>query len=107
MVFFHGLHLVVKALLKVLDNWSWGDDLGDLAPPTRYCNGVSNCSSVWRNAGNHDVIFNALAAEFCDATAMLLARRIPGQCIRGRWLAIDAVEDILLLGQPSSIGLYL
>ena len=102
----HGIHPIAKVVLKILDSFSWGadEDVGNLAPPTTYFNGMSVSSGVWRAPTDHDEIYNAVESAYGVDVAQDVAAHIPGRCIRGRWLAIDPVENLYIKGQVSSIG---
>ena len=97
----HQGHLISKAHIKVLDNWNWPE--GTLAPSTEYFNGVSMISNLWRSAGNPVKIRRAAETVFSLQVSEQYFTKIPGRCLRGRWLAIDAVEQ-LLKAAVGSIG---
>ena len=88
---FHQLHLIVKCVLQVLDNFEWGADVGPL--PSKYFGGVATISNVWRSVAIGKNIRRLAASHKYDCPTL---DKIPGRVFRGRWGSIDSVELALI-----------
>ena len=75
----HQLHLIVKAVLVVMDNWDWPVAV---QPPKKHFAGVSLFSSLWRSTGTSTNIVKAATLEFGSSIAEQFFASCPSQCIR-------------------------
>lgn len=92
----HQCHLMTLSLLKVLARWSWEEPEREL--PVRYFNGVVSIANVWRATGAPAKIVRAAVRLFGDDVAHDCFRKVPGRCLRGRWLSIDSVGSAIVKG---------
>ena len=72
-------HLVCKAMIVVLDTWVWEDAAEEEIPKSTYFNGVPAKTS------------RAAAQLFGDMVANNMFGKMPGRCLRNRWLSIDGI----------------
>ncbi len=114
--FAHQTHLIVKALLDVLDNHTWtippdpnNDEPqhdqevgphGVAGLKTKYFASVATVANVWRAPGAPSQIRRAAVGEYNDQINYDYFKIMPGRPLRGRWEAIDSVEKILVSAQP-------
>ena len=91
----HRAQLIAKAQIKVLDNWTWTNAHSGEVPSTAYFNGVSCVANQWRASGSPGKIKRAASTEWSESVAAHYFSKIPGRCLRNRWLAIDSVERII------------
>ena len=75
----HQLHLIVKAVLVVMDNWDWPVAV---QPPKKRFAGVSLFSSLWRSTGTSTTIVKAATLECGSSIAEQFFASCPSQCIR-------------------------
>ena len=97
---FHQAQLMCKCLLEILDAWKWEDEVDvEVAPwPTKYFNGPSAVSNVWRSPGAAASIRERTTLEFSVDVSEQCCKRTPGRVLRARWFSIDSVEAILVCG---------
>ena len=88
-------HLVCKAMIVVLDTWVWEDAAEEEIPKSTYFNGVSSIANLWRCPGVPAKISRAAAQLFGDMVANNIFGKMPGRCLRNRWLSIDGIEAII------------
>ena len=81
---FHQLHLIVKGMLDVLDDWCWPAPHN---PPSKYFPAVATVANVWRSTGNGAKILMAAKASFNDEVADMYFTKLPGKPLRGRWVS--------------------
>ena len=86
----HQCHLITKDLLSVLDGWAWWDT------PTSYYTGVATIANVWRSTGNPKRLKDCAAEQISDEVSLRCFGRVPGRCLRGRWLSVESVEQIII-----------
>ena len=86
---FHQGQLVVLNGLQVLENWSWTDSW-----PVKYFTACSIISTAWRSHGIPEKMRNLAEHLFSPAVARHIFGRIPGRCLRNRWLAIQDCPEI-------------
>ena len=99
---YHQAHLIDKAVLAVLEGSGWRKQW-----PANYFTAVSNISTTARSLGMKRKMQAAVKQNFSDSElseAFVKARAVfsksVGRCLRGRWGAIDSVEDWILEAWP-------
>ena len=93
--FLHQIHLISKAVLKILDEWQWS---GDVSLPTTYFSGIATIANTWRSTGNASKIRVEAARLFGEDTSDAYFKGPPGRCLRGRWLSVDSAEKVVASG---------
>ena len=89
--FFHQYHLIVKAMISVLDSFTFSERDFD----SSYFSAVATIANTWRTPGNPRKILDAACQQFGDSAGVQHAKRFPGRAKRGRWGSIDSVEELL------------
>ena len=89
------MHLIVKNLLVRIE----ASPLG-VHWPTKYFSAVATCANVWRSQGAPNMITEFISRTYGAVVAATVCKKVPGKCLRGRWLAIDTIEGILTRGHP-------
>ena len=89
--FMHQSQLIIKAMLQVLDTFEWTEST-DI--PVSYFSGIATTANTWRSTGVPRKVQDLSAEIFDDATASNM-KKVPGRCLRGRWMASDSVEYLL------------
>ena len=79
---------------QVLDTWTWGEAGDNFG--TTYFNVLSAVANLWRSPGSPQQIRNAARKLFNDIICEKYFRKMPGRCLRGRWLSRETLERILL-----------
>jgi hypothetical protein len=99
---YHQAHLIDKAVLAVLEGSGWCKQW-----PAKYFTAVSNISTAARSPGMKRKMQAAVKEHFSESEsseAFVKARAVfsksVGRCLRGRWGAIDSVEDWILEAWP-------
>ena len=93
---YHQTHLIAHALLRQLEDHPWTKSW-----PCTYFSGVTSFATVLRAPGMLDKIVPILRRRFPnDPEAVRICSRRPGRCLKGRWLAIDEVEEVVLAMMP-------
>ena len=96
---YHQSHLIDKAVLVVLETWTWCGGW-----PVNYFTAVSNMSTTMRSPGMKRNAQRKVHALFFRKEGYESAKKAfstsVGRCLRGRWGAIDAVEDWLIAAWP-------
>eukprot|EP00959_Pyramimonas_sp_CCMP1952_P267876 5600752-Pyramimonas_sp.AAC.1 len=90
--FLHQVHLVVKDLLTLLEQWQWGG----LFAEKKYWSTVATVANVWRSVGMPAKIVDAAYTECQDDNlARRLFKKLPGKPLRGRWGSVAAIEEVV------------
>ena len=97
---FHQCHLIVKYLLKTLENFEWPEKY---ALPKGYFSMLGTLANTWRSTGNPTKIQNAASSVHDDSVMLKFFKNIPGRALKGRWGSIESIEKIIFLAR-SYIG---
>ncbi|CAK0874788.1 unnamed protein product [Prorocentrum cordatum] len=105
----HQGHLIAKHLVEVLEKWDCFEDgcgvteeaTGLTCFRVKYFSSLSAFSNYWRGVGRHKLIEKAVQAEYerdggHRGIQMRFFNTIPGRCLRGRWLSLESVEEMLV-----------
>ena len=94
--FLHQSHLIVEALYKLLDGWSWSFE----TLLTTYYSGVKICCNTWRSYGIPRKLEKAEQDSFGNCAVKMYVPALPARPQRVRWGTGDSCERALHRGFP-------
>ena len=90
--FLHQMHLIVKSVLDILENWEWPSPH---TLHTTFFSGVKVFANTWRSHGQPTRIYETACTCCGTAVAEQHFRKIPGAPMHARWGAVDSVEKVI------------
>jgi hypothetical protein len=101
LVFFHKLHLIVRAVLAFLDAWKWPDVEScaseiQMVNNLKYFSSISLFSTVWRGPSAAGKISRSAGlAPNVTCEQLNVFRSKPGRVFKGRWGSCESLEGKL------------